>query len=56
MADLGCKAAYNLDGGASSVIVFDGRIINIPSGGGRKLSDMVMICELPKAEVVGAGG
>ena len=56
MADLGCKAAYNLDGGASSVMVFDGRIINIPSGGGRKLSDMVMICELPKAEVVGAGG
>ncbi len=56
MADLGCKAAYNLDGGASSVMVFDGRTVNSPSGGGRKLSDMVMICELPTAEIVRTGG
>ena len=56
MSDLGCKAAYNLDGGASSVMVFDGRVINYPSGGGRKLSDMVMICELPTAEIIGTGG
>ena len=56
MADLGCKAAYNLDGGASSVMVFDGRVINYPSGGGRKLSDMVMICELPTAEIIRTGG
>ena len=56
MADLGCKAAYNLDGGASSVMVFDGEIVNYPSGGGRKLSDMVMICELPTAEIIRTGG
>ena len=56
MADLGCKAAYNLDGGASSVMVFDGRTVNIPSGGGRKLSDMVMICELQNTVIIPAGG
>ncbi len=56
MSDLGCKAAYNFDGGASSVMVFDGQIVNVPSGGGRKLSDMVMICELPTAEIIQAGG
>ena len=56
MADIGCKAAYNLDGGASSVMVFDGKTVNIPSGGGRKLSDMVMICEMPKANIVQTGG
>lgn len=56
MSDLGCKAAYNLDGGASSVMVFDGEVINYPSGGGRKISDMVMICELPTAEIIQTGG
>lgn len=49
MSDLGCKAAYNLDGGDSSVMVFGGKTVNKPSGGGRKLSDIVMICELPLA-------
>ena len=47
MSDLGCKAAYNLDGGASSAMIFNEKIMNQPSGGGRKISDMVMICELP---------
>ena len=56
MSGLGCRVAYNLDGGASSVMVFDGEIVNYPSGGGRKLSDMVMICELPTAEIVRTGG
>ena len=50
MADLDCKAAYNLDGGDSSIMVFDGKTVNKPSGGGRKLSDIVMICELPTNE------
>ncbi len=50
MADLGCRAAYNLDGGDSSIMVFDGKTVNKPSGGGRKLSDIVMICELPTNE------
>ena len=45
MADLGCKAAYNLDGGASSGMAFDRKLISKPSGGGRAVSDVVMICE-----------
>ena len=47
MADLGCKAAYNLDGGASSCMVYDEKPVNRPSGGGRAVSDVVMICEPP---------
>ena len=45
MADLGCKAAYNLDGGASSGMAFNRKLISKPSGGGRAVSDIVMICE-----------
>ena len=52
MSDMGCKAAYNLDGGASSVMVFNGKIMNSPSGGGRKISDIVMVRELPTAETI----
>lgn len=39
--------AYNLDGGASAIMVFDGKIINQPSGKGdaRNLPDMVVIGE-----------
>ena len=48
MADLGCVAAYNLDGGASSSMVFSGKTISKPSGGGRAVSDIVMLCELPE--------
>jgi len=32
MASLGCQEAYNLDGGASSVMYFNGKIINRQSG------------------------
>lgn len=42
---LGCKAAYNLDGGQSSVMTFDGRIYNQPAGGGRYGSDILYIAE-----------
>ena len=45
MADLGCRAAYNLDGGASSSMACDGKLITKPSGGGRPVSDIVMICD-----------
>ena len=44
--DLGCKAAYNLDGGNSSVMVWNDEVINDPSGGGRASSDAVMIAEV----------
>ena len=41
---LGCTAGYNLDGGGSSVMIFDGKIINRPSNGGERVtSDIVYI-------------
>ncbi len=45
-SDLGCKAAYNLDGGNSSVMVWNDEVINEPSGGGRASSDAVLIAEV----------
>lgn len=44
--DMGCKAAYNLDGGNSSIMVWNGEVINDPSGGGRASSDAVIIAEV----------
>jgi len=41
--DLGCLAAYNLDGGRTSVAVFNDKIINFPYNGGRPCSDIVYI-------------
>lgn len=43
----GDKEAYNLDGGGSAIMVFNGEIINRPSGSGdaRKLLDMIVIGE-----------
>lgn len=45
MESLGCRTAYNLDGGASSTMYFKGRIVNHPSasGGERKVSDCLYI-------------
>ena len=47
MESYGCTFAYNLDGGGSSTMVFNGRVINNPtdgqSGGERKVSDIVCI-------------
>lgn len=44
-ADYGCTDAYNLDGGGSSTMWFNGEIVNVPSGssGERKVSDIVYI-------------
>ena len=43
----GCKVAYNLDGGGSSTLWFNGEIINIPTDGNkigeRSVSDIVYI-------------
>ena len=44
--DLGCTAAYNLDGGNSSIMVWNNAIINEPSGGGRESSDALLIAEV----------
>ena len=44
--DLGCTAAYNLDGGNSSIMVWQDAVINEPSGGGRESSDALLIAEV----------
>ena len=48
MKDLGITTAYNLDGGGSSTMYFNGYIINNPTSGGsikeRSVSDIVYIC------------
>jgi exopolysaccharide biosynthesis protein len=41
--DLGCKQAYNLDGGQSSVMVFQGEIVSKPWHDGRDVSDAIVI-------------
>ena len=46
MADLGCQVAYNLDGGGSSAMYWNGQIINQPSNGGeRATSDILYIAQ-----------
>ena len=53
MEDLGCTAAYNLDGGQSSMMYFHGGLISSPYKNGRKAGDIVLIKELPKAPETG---
>ena len=40
-SDLGCTKAYNLDGGQSAQIYWQGGVYNHPSGGGRSISDII---------------
>lgn len=42
---LGCSFAFNLDGGQSSMMVFNGGIANRPYKGGRDVSDIIYITE-----------
>lgn len=44
--DLGCESAYNLDGGRTAAMVFDGEYISVRAGGGRHASDVIYIAEL----------
>lgn len=39
MQEYGCSTAYNLDGGGSSTMYFNGQIINNPTTNGRKISE-----------------
>jgi hypothetical protein len=41
MIDLGCVDAYNLDGGQSSMMTFQGEVIGQPYKGGREISDIL---------------
>ena len=43
MEKLGCKAAYNLDGGQSALMWFNGRVISTPYHGGRTVGDIVYL-------------
>lgn len=43
--DIGFTIAYNLDGGKSSVMVYNDEVINQPAGGGREISDVIYIAE-----------
>lgn len=38
---LGCTTAYNLDGGATAMMVFQGKVISQPTNGGRSSSDII---------------
>lgn len=44
-ADLGCVAAYNLDGGGTAVMLFGGDIYSRQSNGGRELGDILLISD-----------
>lgn len=43
--ELGCAAAYNLDGGRSSVMAWDcgSSLVNSPASGGRPVCDIIYI-------------
>ncbi|MBR4435218.1 MAG: phosphodiester glycosidase family protein [Clostridia bacterium] len=45
MFDLGCTEAYNLDGGMTAMMAYDGELISKPCGGGRQNSDILYIAE-----------
>lgn len=47
MADLGCKAAYNLDGGDSAQMYWNGAIINKSNNESRVISDIIYILPEP---------
>lgn len=43
MYDEGCTVAYNLDGGQSAALYYNGAYVNSPYAGGRKISDIIYI-------------
>lgn len=43
MYDEGCRTAYNLDGGRSAVLWYNGSIVNSPYKDGREISDIIYI-------------
>lgn len=43
--ELGCTVAYNLDGGASAVMVYDHKVVNARSNGGRDVGDILYITD-----------
>ena len=51
-AKLGCKTAYNLDGGQSAMMVFNDKYVNNLCEDGRTISDAIIIKEVEKNEEV----
>lgn len=45
MESLGCKVAYNLDGGETAVMYWNGGVFNTPFNGGREISDIVYLID-----------
>lgn len=45
MESLGCKVAYNLDGGETAVMYWNGSVFNNPYRGGREISDIVYLID-----------
>lgn len=43
---LGCKAAYNLDGGQTAVMVYGNEVVNKPVDNGRPCSDFIMVMDV----------
>jgi len=43
--DMGCKTAFNLDGGQSTEMAFMGKLVNRPYNGGRAINDIVFIAD-----------
>ena len=50
MASLGCRAAYNLDGGGSATLVFHGDYYNHLGGSPRSMSDIIYFATAVPAE------
>ena len=47
MAQIGCKVAYNLDGGESSSMVVCNKLYTSPANGGRAIADTIMVLDEP---------
>ena len=45
MYDLGCREAYNLDGGMTAMMAYNGELLSHPAGGGRRNVDILYIAE-----------
>ena len=45
MNELGCKVAYNLDGGASTELIWGGQRVNVPYKDGRPCTDAVVLVD-----------
>lgn len=46
MENMGCKAAFNLDGGQSAMMCAGTTVLNNPYSGGREVSDVIMILDI----------